>query len=467
MKQQVLPRILVVDDEQDMLETCQKMLSFRSYHVDITQQPEQALQLFAENPPDLMILDLKMPQMNGLELMKRIHQTKGDQLVVFITAHASVENAMQAVRAGAFDFIRKPFKMDDLLLVVDRALRFKMLQDENRRLQEKLHEAFRADRIVGSSGVLKEALVRLRKVCEVDVPILISGESGTGKELFAWTIHENSIRKEKPFLVVNCAALPEPLLESELFGYEKGAFTGAATRKAGLLEAASGGTVLLDEIGEMSPNLQAKLLRSIQEGCVRRLGGNQEQRVDVRIISATHRDIEAMVKERSFREDLYYRINVVAITVPPLRDRMGDIPRLANYFFDEISSRVSKNIEGISAAALLILEEYDWPGNVRELRNAIERAYTLAESTQILPQDLPPAILSAVEEKDMSVGRGDFHETKLALIEDFERKYLESMLSRTRGNVTEAARFSGLSRPVFHRLMSKFGINSADFKDQV
>ncbi|MDA2937739.1 sigma-54 dependent transcriptional regulator [Acidobacteria bacterium AH-259-A15] len=464
MSEQTTPHILVVDDDRDMLETCRKMLSFGSYQVDTSDRPEEALEVYRRHCHDLVILDLKMPGMDGLQLMKCFHEIKKDQLVVMITAYASVENALQAVRSGAFDFVRKPFKMDDLLLVVERALRFKALQDENQKLQRKLSEAFRAEEIVGRSRALKEALVKLRKVCEVDVPVLIYGESGTGKELFARAIHENSLRKEKPFLAVECAALPETLLESELFGYERGAFTGAVQSKAGLFEIASGGTVLLDEIGEMSPNLQAKLLRSLQEGCVRRLGGNQERPVDIRILAATHRDIEAMIQEKEFREDLYFRINVVRISVPPLREREGDVPLLANHFFDLFSSKVSKNVEGISAAALLILEEYDWPGNIRELRNVIERACTLTESTQILPQDLPPRILSAVEEKKSASG-GEFQRAKQSLIEDFERSYLIKMLSRTAGNVTEAARFSGMSRPAFHRLMSKYTITSSDFKE--
>ncbi|MDA2933097.1 sigma-54 dependent transcriptional regulator [Acidobacteria bacterium AH-259-D05] len=465
MNEETSPRILVVDDERDMLETCRKMLSFGSYRVDVSEQAQEALRLYRERRHDLVILDLKMPEMNGLELMERLHQIKKDQLVVMITAYASAENAIQAVQSGAFDFVRKPFKMDDLLVIVERALRFKALRDENRKLQDRLDESFRAEKIVGKSPVLKDALVKLQKVCEVDVPVLICGESGTGKELFARTIHENSLRKEQLFLAVDCAALPELLLESELFGYEKGAFTGAVQSKAGLFEVASRGTVFLDEIGEMSLNLQAKLLRFLQEHCVRRLGGNQERQVDVRILAATHRDIEVMVQEGQLREDLYYRINVVCVTVPPLREREGDVPLLANHFFNLFRSKVRKNLEGISAAAMLILEEYDWPGNVRELCNTIERACTLTESTQILPQDLSPSLLSAVEEQKSVTGSGDFQEAKRALIGDFEREYLIKMLIRTSGNVTEAARFCGLSRPAFHRLMSKYEISSLDFKD--
>ncbi len=464
MNEQTSPRILVVDDQKDMLETCRKMLTFRSYQVDVSERPEEALQLYREHGHDVVIVDLRMPEMDGLQLMKHLHQIQKDQLVVMITAFATVESAIQAVQAGAFDFIRKPFKMEDLLVVVERALRFKALQDENRKLQQKLSESFQAEKIVGNSLVLKEALLKLRKVCEVDVPVLITGETGTGKELFARAIHENSLRKQKPFLAIDCAALPENLLESELFGYERGAFTGAVQSKAGLFEVASGGTVLLDEIGEMSLNLQAKLLRCLQEGCIRRLGGNQERKVDVRLLAATHRDIEAMVQEGQLREDLYYRINVVHITVPPLRDREGDIPLLANHFFDMFRLKLTKNLEGISAAALLVLEEYDWPGNVRQVCNVIERACTLTESTQILPQDLLPSILSAVEEKKSVSGSGDFQQEKQSLIEDFERSYILKMLTRSEGNVTEAARFSGMGRSAFHRLMSKYEIASTHFK---
>lgn len=464
MNEQTSPRILVVDDQKDMLETCRKMLTFGSYQVDVSERPEEALQLYREHGHDVVIVDLRMPEMDGLQLMKHLHQIRKDQLVVMITAFATVENAIQAVQSGAFDFIRKPFKMEDLLVVVERALRFKALQDENRKLQQRLSESFQAENIVGKSLALKEALLKLRKVCEVDVPVLITGETGTGKELFARAIHENSLRKQKPFLAIECAALPENLLESELFGYERGAFTGAVQSKAGLFEVASGGTVLLDEIGEMSLNLQAKLLRCLQEECVRRLGGNQERKIDVRLLAATNRDIEAMVQEGQLREDLYYRINVVHISVPPLRDREGDVPLLANHFFDMFRSKLTKNLEGISAAALLILEEYDWPGNVRQLCNVIERACTLTESTQILPQDLPPSILSAVEEKQSVSGSGDFQQAKQSLIEHFERSYILKMLTRSEGNVTDAARFSGMGRSAFHRLMSKYEITSTHFK---
>ncbi|MBI3941275.1 MAG: sigma-54-dependent Fis family transcriptional regulator [Acidobacteria bacterium] len=459
-----LPRILVVDDERDMLATCQKMLSLRPYQVDCAENGKAALLLYQEYRHDLVVVDLRMPDIDGMEVMERLHRMRNDQLVVVITAYASVENAIQAVRRGAFDFIRKPFKMDELLLVVERALRFKALQDENRQLQARLTESFHAERIVGDSPVLREVLIKLRKVSEVDIPVLICGETGTGKELFAHTIHENSRRREKVFVAVDCAALPEPLLESELFGHEKGAFTGAFQTKPGLLEVASGGTLLLDEIGEMPPNLQVKLLRALQEGRIRRLGGNQERPFDVRVVCATHRDIESMVRDGSFREDLYYRINVVRIDVPPLRDREGDVHLLANHFFELFQSKVTKRLEGISAAALFILEEYNWPGNVRELRHAIERACTLTEFTQILPEDLPPAILAAVEEKEIVVSSGDFARAKREIIEDFERKYVARMLNHTAGNVTEAAQLSGLSRPAFHRLMSKYQITSSSFK---
>lgn len=458
------PRILIVDDEKDMLETCRKILSLHSYQVDIAERGEAALSLYRQDRYDLVIIDLKMPEMDGMEVMKHLHQIKKDQLVILITAYASVESAIEAVRCGAFDFIRKPFKMDELLLVVERALRFKALQDENERLQTGLQESFQAGKIVGSSPALKEALIKLRKVSEVEIPVLICGESGAGKELFARTIHENSRRREKLFVAVDCAALPEPLLESELFGYERGAFTGAVQAKKGLLEVASGGTLMLDEIGELPLSLQVKLLRALQEGCVRRLGGNEERPFDVRILCATHRDIETMVREGSFREDLYYRINVVRIDAPPLRDREGDIHLLANHFFELFQSKVSKHLEGISAAARMILEEYDWPGNVRELRHAIERACTLTESTQILPEDLPPAILAAVEDRGVLASSGDFARSKGDIVEDFERKYVAKMLNHTGGNVTEAARLSGLSRPAFHRLMSKYQITSSSFK---
>ncbi|MBI2566975.1 MAG: sigma-54-dependent Fis family transcriptional regulator [Candidatus Schekmanbacteria bacterium] len=464
-KSEATSRILVVDDEADMLTTCRKILVLENYEVDTAASAAEGFDLYSARRHDLVITDLRMPNVGGMELMARIRELVPDQLVVMLTAYSTIENAIAAIRSGAFDFLRKPFTMDELLVVVLRALRFRALREENAELSKSLPRSFKADPIVGRSKEIRQALQALGKVCEIDVPVLISGETGTGKELFAQVLHDNSARRDGPFIAVNCAAIPEALLESELFGYERGAFTGASASRSGLIESASGGTLLLDEIGDMPMVLQGKLLRTLETGHVRRLGSDRERAVDFRVVSATHRDLGAMVGEGTFRSDLHFRINVVHLVVPPLREREGDVAVLAEHFFERFRSRTRRAIDGISAAAMLILEQYGWPGNVRELRNAIERAGAFAESTQVMPEDLPPALLSAVEGGQIAVEGGSFRESRHAAVERFERGYISKQLRLAGGNVTQAAHLSRLTRQAFHRLMSKYGIQGDDFRD--
>lgn len=458
-------RVLVIDDEPDLLDGVRKVLERKGFRVSTASSGRDGLALAIAEPPDVVLVDVRMPGMDGLAVLDHLRRHDADLPVVLITAFATAHTAITAVKEGAFDYIAKPFSNDQLELVLRRALEHRRLVEENRRLLEQVRGAESFASIVGASPPMRRVLTLVEKVASSDANVLVVGESGTGKELVSRAIHRASVRRPRPFVPVDCAALPENLLESELFGYEKGAFTGASQSKAGLLESASGGTLFLDEVAELATPLQSKLLRALQERTIRRLGGTAEQDVDIRIVSATNRDLDARVRDGQFREDLYYRLKVVTIELPALREREGDIPLLAQHFFNELSSRTPKQLEGLSSAAMMILESYSWPGNVRELRNAIERAITLTESTHITPLDLPPALLAAAESLETAgATAGEFQHEKQALIARFERDYLERKLAETDGNVAEAARRAGMERPAFHRLMRKYGIEAGPFR---
>ena len=415
--------------------------------------------------PQVIVVDLRMPEMDGLEVLAAFRQRDPDLPVVLITAFAAIHTAVAAVQQGAFDYIAKPFSNDQLEVVIRRALSHRALVEENRRLHQQVREQEAFSGIVGSSVAMRRVLALVEKVAASDANVFITGESGTGKELVAKAIHQASARNRRTFVPIDCAALPETLLESELFGYEKGAFTGAVQSKVGLMEHASGGTLFLDEVTELARSLQAKLLRALQERTIRRVGGTELRAVDVRILSASNRDLDTVVREGLFREDLLYRLQVVTIELPPLRDRTEDIPLLARYFFTQLSVQASKRLEGISSAAMMVLEAYQWPGNVRELRNVVERAITLTESTHITPLDLPPALLAAAEEAPgAESGVGEFQREKQGLIAQFEREYTQRLLEDVGGNVAEAARRAGMERPAFHRLMRKYAIEAAPYR---
>jgi DNA-binding NtrC family response regulator len=406
-----------------------------------------------------------MPDMDGLAVLKALNQQNSELPIILMTAFATVHTAVAAVKHGAFDYVAKPFSNEQLELVLRRALEHQRLVEENRRLQARVREKEVFTAIVGASAPMRRVLTVIEKVAASDANVLILGESGTGKELVARAIHQASARGSRPFVPVDCASLPENLLESELFGHEKGAFTGATQPKLGLMEHVSGGTLFLDEVTELAPGLQSKLLRALQERTIRRVGGTEFREVDIRVVSASNRDVDARVRENKFRDDLLYRLKVIAVELPPLREREGDIPLLARHSFDELKSQTSKQLEGISAAAMMILESYSWPGNVRELHNVIERAIALTESTHITPLDLPPSLLASVERSEESgAGLGDFQREKQALIARFERDYIERMLRETEGNVAEAARRSGMERAAFHRLMRRCGIDAGLYR---
>ncbi len=382
-------RLLIVEDEETLCESLKRVLQRDGYEVDAVNSAEAALKNLEAAAYDLIISDILLPGIDGIELLRRIREKFPDQLVIIITAYASIETAVGALRAGAYDYVIKPIIHEEIKRIVKNALRERSLVAENVILRKQIEERYDFEKIVGESKEITSLISEVKKIADSRSNVLLLGETGTGKELVARAIHFNSARHDKPFVPINCSAIPENLLESELFGYVKGAFTGAAGSKRGLFEEASGGTLFLDEIGELGQQLQAKLLRVIDDHEVRPLGGVQSRTVDVRIIAATNRDIVKAVREGILREDLYYRINVVTITLPPLRERKEDILILARHFLEKYSQEIGKQVTFIDDAALRILMDYNWPGNVRELRNIIERAVLITDSNTIFPEHLP------------------------------------------------------------------------------
>ncbi len=384
-------RVFAIDDEEEMLENYVRLLTKMGYHCLPQRDSKAAIEEIEHLEPDIVLTDLRMPGMDGLELLDKVKELNPNLPVIIVTAYGDIPTAVESVKKGAFDFITKPFSFDQLRITLDRAKRYKILTDENKRLKEQLR--FSSDQtIIGRSKRMQEILEVIDRVAITDANILITGESGTGKEMVARTIHSKSLRSQKPFVPVDCAALPENLLESELFGFEKGAFTGANTTKKGLIETAHGGILFLDEVGEMSIRLQAKLLRTLQERVVRRLGSNRFIPVDIRIISATNRDLKRAVQDGSFREDIYYRLNVIHIDIPPLRERRDDIPLFILHFLKRFSEVYKKEVDSISKEAMAALEGYPWPGNVRELQNVIERAVIMNDTGMIDLKDLPEGL---------------------------------------------------------------------------
>ncbi len=459
-------RILIVDDEPDMVENLTRILGRGRYDCLATTDPVQALALLESDHPDLLITDLRMPGMDGMELLRRGRDLDPALPVIVITAFASIESAVAAVKEGAFDYLPKNFSIDQVTVAVERALRQRRLQQENRNLRAQLQQTFALENIVGRSPAMARVFELVKKAARAEANILILGESGTGKELIARAIHANSPRASQPFVPVDCASLPEPLLESELFGHEKGAFTGAIRSKPGLMEMAHRGTLFLDEIAELPVTLQSKLLRAIQEHQVRRVGGTGFINVDARIVSATNRDLRESIRKGQFREELYYRVNVIAIDLPPLRDRAGDIPLLAQTFLKKYGAG---RIGAFETDALGALEAYPWPGNVRELQNVIERACALADGASVRRRDLPeyvvrgespvgrtgePAGLPAGA--DLSDGVDlPLREAKERWMKVLEGAYLRGLLDRHGGNVSAAAKAAGIDRKTFHRLVTK------------
>jgi DNA-binding NtrC family response regulator len=444
--------ILVVDDDPYIQEALGDRLESLGYRVARASDGKQALELIDHQDPQMVFLDIEMPGMKGLDVLREIHIREKDFPVVMITAYGSIDLAVEAMKEGAYDFIPKPFKPSHIALVVEKALERQRLRREKEVLSEEVDKRYRL--VAGESATLNAAISGAKKAAASKSTILLLGESGTGKELFARAIHNWSERKDRPFIAINCVGLSKELLESELFGHEKGAFTGASQLKRGKIEVANGGTVFLDEVGDISEELQAKLLRFLQEREFERVGGTQLIRVDVRIIAATNRNLEDAVKEGRFREDLYYRINVVPIVLPPLRGRKEDVPTLAQFFMQRFSNESKKNFTQISQEALEALHAYDWPGNVRELANVIERAVVLGRPPTIQIEDLSPGIGAAEVEIDNRPTPVSYHES----IDEYRREVIVNALAQTQGNRAAAARLLGLQRSYLLRLIKAFRI---------
>jgi DNA-binding NtrC family response regulator len=446
--------IFVVDDDAEMCRLLQDVLTEEGHTVRTATTGQEALnRMSAEDGDrtDLLITDLRLKEMIGLDLMHRVKRQHPEIAVIIITAFGTIESAIDAMKQGAYDYIPKPFKMEELALVVQKALEESALRREVARLRREVTKGRQFDNIIGKSKPMGTVFDLIQRVAATSSNILITGESGTGKELAARAIHYNSLRKSRPFIPVNCAAIPETLLESELFGHVRGAFTDAKGDKAGLFEEASGGTLFLDEISEIPTGLQAKLLRVIQDKEIRRVGSNQHVKVDARIIAASNSDLTEEVKQHRFRSDLFYRLNVIQIHLPPLRERHDDIPLLADHFLKKYREETGKPVTGISESALLLLFRYPWPGNVRELENAIERAVILTRGDQILPDDLPPTITGKLDDYstlDQAL------EQQLTL-EEMEHQYISRVLDRTGGNKYRAARILGIDRKTLYRKLQQ------------
>lgn len=444
------PRILVIDDEERMCWALERALSHEGYQVVTATRGLEGIHLAQETEPSMVILDLKMPDIDGIEVLKEIKKFNSSIPVIMITAHGTIDTAIEAMKIGATDYIIKPFKLEELKVQVKQALHLSNLENQVDFLRQELGKKY--GKIVGQSDAMKEVALLIRQVAKTGATVLITGESGTGKEVAAVEIHKASNRANKPFVAVNCAALPEQLLESELFGHEKGAFTGATSKKKGRFEIADKGTIFLDESGEMSISMQAKLLRVLQERCFERLGGTETIHVDVRVIATTNIDLAKAISNGTFREDLYYRLNVMHITMPPLRSRKEDIPLLVNHFLEKFDPTHSKKI---SSESMKILTHYNWPGNIRELRNAIERALIVCQSAKIQPVHFPKELLNSIDETItpvISLTEGGFS------LEELEKHLIIKALERHNYNQTKAAKYLGITRPTLLYRLQKYGI---------
>lgn len=445
-------RVLVIDDEKNMRWAIKKALEKEGYMIYEAANGQEGLEKLEETYPNLILLDLRMPIMDGMEALQRIKKINEDIPVIMLTAHGTMESAVEAMKLGALDYISKPFDIEELKILIKKALDVGELKEQVSYLREEL-EKNTGKTIIGESPKMKELLKVVERVANTNATILILGESGTGKEVIANIIHYNSDRRDKPYVKINCGAIPENLIESELFGYEKGAFTGAIARKIGKFEKARGGTILLDEIGELDLAMQVKLLRVLQEKEFERVGGNEVVKIDIRVIAATNRDLLKMVQEGSFREDLYYRLNVIPIQIPPLRDRKEDIPLLIEYFLNHYGGEIGRKNMSINKEVQEKMIDYKWDGNIRELENVVERMTILSQQNIINQENLPREIayLERVEEEFTLPEEG-------ICMEDLEQKFILQALERTEYNQTKAAKLLGMSRHTLLYRMEKYKI---------
>ena len=445
--------ILLVDDDVAHRTMLKVNLIGEGYRVEEVSDGDEVLPFLDSHDVDLILLDMKMARMDGLTTLSVLLQAGQDIPVIMLTAFSSIESAVDAMKKGAFDYIAKPVDIEELKLLVVRALSFKSLSEENQTLKKRLSEQFSFGNIIGKSPAMQDMFTTLSMVAPTDATVLITGESGTGKELIANALHQNSQRRNLPFIKLNCAALNENLLESELFGHEAGAFTGAAGRRKGRFELAHKGTLFLDEIGDMSLQTQAKILRVLQGGEFERLGGSETIRVDVRLLAATHKNLLEMIEKETFRQDLYFRLSVVPVNLPALRERTIDIPELVNHFLKRFAEKNRKDIKGLHPESLNLLMQYDWPGNIRELENTIERAVILCLGEQVVPQELPPHLLS---EDVRALKRSEDDEG--FTLRDMEREVIKSTLEKTGNNKSQAAKKLGVARQTLLNKIKEYGL---------
>ncbi|MCP2518942.1 sigma-54 dependent transcriptional regulator [Candidatus Aminicenantes bacterium AC-708-M15] len=450
-------KILIVDDEKSILDLLSMVFKKEGYNVYTALSSQRALELLDERDIDLVITDIKMPGMSGLSLLTHIKENYPDVPVIMITAYGSTREAVQALKAGALDYITKPFDIDELKIVVRNALHKRQLEQENIHLKKELTKRYSFENIVGKSKKMQEIFNLIERIAPTDATILIYGESGTGKELVAKAIHYKSLRRNNKFVSINCGALPENLLESELFGHVKGSFTGAYSDKRGLFEVANKGTLLLDEIGEMNPMTQVKLLRALQERKIRRVGGVEEIEIDVRIIASTNQNLKEKIKKGEFREDLFYRLNVINITLPPLRERKEDIPLLVEHFVEKYSKQFRKEKKEVTPEVMKVFQDYHWPGNIRELENVIERAMALSQGNKITIDDIPKEIIHpATVEMPVSIPEEGFNLN--SHLEEISRRYIEHALIKAERNIKRAAEILGISYRSLRHYIDKYGI---------
>jgi two-component system, NtrC family, response regulator AtoC len=447
------PTILIVDDERNTREGLQRALQDR-YDVLLAEDSQKAVQTLESTPVDVMLTDLRMPGVDGMGLLRRAMSLSTPPVCIMMTAYGSIENAVQAMQAGAHHYITKPVNLDELELVIQRALHSRRLETENVNLHEQIDHKFGLENLIGESPAMQQVFETIRQVAPSRATVLITGETGTGKELIAKAIHNLSPRKNAAFIAVHAAALPTSLLESELFGHEKGAFTGAVERRIGRFELADGGTLFLDEVGELEPQMQVKLLRVLEERAFERVGGAKTLEVDVRLVAATNKQLKKLVTEGKFRDDLFYRLSVVTVDLPPLRERRDDIPLLVRAFLDEFSRENSKQVRELTPEALNVLLAYDWPGNVRELRNAIEQMVVLARTERLTVRDVPAAIRGGTDLTRINVVRTGM------TVEDAERQLIVQALKEMDGNRTKAAQKIGISRRTLHRKLKEYGLEN-------
>jgi DNA-binding NtrC family response regulator len=455
-----MDKILVIDDEKSILDLLSVVFKKEGYTVETALSAKKAFELIDKEELDLVLSDIKLPQMSGMKILHYVKEKYPEIPVIMITAYGTIKEAVEALKMGAMDYVVKPFNMDELKIIVAQGLESRRIQQENVLLKKELEEKYGMGNMVGKSKKMLEVYNLIEKIAGTDSTVLVSGESGTGKEIAARAIHFHSRRRERPFVSINCGALPENLLESELFGHVKGSFTGAIANKKGMFEMAEKGTLFLDEVGEMSPWTQVKLLRTLQDKKIRRVGGTEEIPIDVRIIGATNQDLKKRIEEGKFREDLFYRLNVISLEIPPLRKRKEDIPVLINHFLSKYCEKMGRKLKRIAPKVMKIFESYSWPGNVRELENSIERIVAIEERETITESSLPEELLAPQGDQDRSyeIKPGfDLNDT----LDEISRTFIQQALQRTSGNLKETAALLGINYRSLRYLIEKLGLKSA------